>query len=387
MWELAEHYRLSGDKAWFDQVKPKLIKAADWTIRQLDSTRKNDTNGDHELGWGLFPPAISSDLTQHLDNSAFNDAWIYRGLASIGAALRETNDSPTDADRITRRAEQYRQDIRAAWRRAIARCPRQALADGSTVPFVPGLLHLRDWRDTQGKNMGPGFLVFYLMDTGPLHLGQCGVFGAGDPEMEWALRLIRDGPASVRFLTHGVSTCEICFAPQFEYYLAVDDDPARAIEVFYSALAGSMDRGTFSGWEFRGGVQFCPCDVAEIVRQLRLMLIQERPDDELRLAAAVPRKWLEDTKKIEVREAPTRFGPISYRIESHVAQSRIEAEIFLPGRGRPRAARLRLRHPEGRPIRSVALDGKTYASFSGEWIDLPVSRPASAEPLRIVAGF
>src|SRR4029079_6499481 len=123
-----------------------------------------------------------------------------------------------------------------------------------------------------------GFSVFALMDTGALHLGQCGVFGAGDQEMEWALRLMNEGPPDVRFLRHGVSTCEICFAPQFDYFLAIDD-PVRAIEVFYSSLAGAMSRKTFSGWEFRGGIQFMPVAVGEVARQLRLMLIRETSSD------------------------------------------------------------------------------------------------------------
>jgi hypothetical protein len=377
MWELSEHYLLTGDEAWFRQVRPGLLKAADWTIQELATTRKTDAAGQRALNWGLFPASISTDLTQHLDNAAFNDAWIYRGLATVGEALRVAGDSR--AGQIAARAEEYRQDIRAAWRRAIAQCPPQTLTDGSKVPFVPGLLHMRDWRETQGKNMGPGFLVFYLMDTGPLHLGQCGVFGAGNPsngddrEMEWALQLIRDGPPDVRFLTHGVSTCEICFAPQFDYYLAIDA-PERAIEVLYSSLAGGMSRRTFSAWEFRGGIQFMPVAVGEVVRQLRLMLVHECPGDELWLAQATPRAWLADGQKIEVRNAPTRFGEISYVIRSEVGRGRIIAEVTVPQRRPAKLVRLRLRHPQGLPIRAVEIDGRAHDGFSGEWIALPAGQ-------------
>ena len=369
MWQLGEHYLLTGDETWFRERLPKLLRAADWTIARIDGTKQTDEAGRKVLSWGLFPGSISTDLVQHLDNSAFNDAWIYRGLATLGEALRVAGHPR--AMEIQERAHTYRADIRIAWRRAIARYPLQTLEDGSLSPYVPGLLHLRDWRDAYGKDMGSGFLQFYHMDTGPLHFGQCGVFGNGDEEMEWALGLISRGPQEVRFLKHGVSTCEIVFAPQFDYYLAIDD-PVRAVEVFYSSLAGGMDRRTLSGWEFRGGVQFMPVSIGEMVRQLRLMLIHERPDDELRIAQATPRAWLRQGKVIEVSEAPTRFGDISFRIRSEVDQGRILVELDPPERRAPRRLRLKLRHPESLPIQSVQINGKEHTDFTGEWIEMPL---------------
>jgi len=68
--------------------------------------------------------------------------------------------------------------------------------------------------------------------------------------------------------------------------------------------------------------------------------------DTLRLAYATPRAWLEDGKRIEVRDAPTAFGNVSFAITSHLARGRIDAEITLPDRA-PSDIRLRLRLPRG----------------------------------------
>ena len=54
--------------------------------------------------------------------------------------------------------------------------------------------------------------------------------------------------------------------------------------------------------------------------------------------------------------APTRFGPVSYTIQSHLAQGFIEATIQPPTRMPPKHIVLRLRHPDGRGIQSVAVD-------------------------------
>ena len=57
-------------------------------------------------------------------------------------------------------------------------------------------------------------------------------------------------------------------------------------------------------------------------------------------------------------------------IESRAASGRLLAEIEMPARGRPRALLLRLRHPEGKPIRSVTVNGQGWTDFDvqKEWV-------------------
>jgi len=71
--------------------------------------------------------------------------------------------------------------------------------------------------------------------------------------------------------------------------------------------------------------------------------------------------------------APTNFGPASYRIESAIATGRIEATIDRPTRTSPRAIVLRLRHPDGQPMRLVTVNGTQNATFDPgrETITLP----------------
>jgi len=84
---------------------------------------------------------------------------------------------------------------------------------------------------------------------------------------------------------------------------------------------------------------------------------------DLWLARGTPRAWLEQGKRISVKNSPTRFGTTSYQIVSEVAHGKIIATVSLPSRNPPDQVLLRLRHPKGTPIRSVTVDGKPWKDF------------------------
>ncbi len=92
------------------------------------------------------------------------------------------------------------------------------------------------------------------------------------------------------------------------------------------------------------------------------MFVMER-GDELWLAPFVTNRWLQDGMKVSIRNAPTRFGKVSYSIVSKVAKGEIEAVVQLPEKCTAKKVVLRLRHPDGKPMRSVTVQGKLYQDF------------------------
>ena len=100
-----------------------------------------------------------------------------------------------------------------------------------------------------------------------------------------------------------------------------------------------------------------------------MMLINENGES-LELARAIPRAWLMHGKRISVSDAPTHFGNIGFSIESNVLKKQITVQIIPPTR-KAVPIRLRLRHPEGKPIQSVAIGGQPHEDFGTEWINLP----------------
>jgi hypothetical protein len=162
-----------------------------------------------------------------------------------------------------------------------------------------------------------------------------------------------------------------------------------AILGLYGSLAYGMSRETYSGVEvthlFTGANESTLPHLYSCTQQLRLlrmMLVREDGGD-LRIGQAIPRPWLEAGKKIDIRNAPTTFGPVSFTIESHLDRKQIAVNLTAPARETPKAIILRLRHPRGEAIKSVTVDGKPIASFKDETVTLTSARGA----LRILVEY
>jgi hypothetical protein len=76
-----------------------------------------------------------------------------------------------------------------------------------------------------------------------------------------------------------------------------------------------------------------------------------------------------------VEGAATFFGPVTFRIESHPDNGRVDATVRLPDSFRAKEIRLRLRHPDGKHFTRVEMDGRPWTQFDSahEWITVPVS--------------
>jgi hypothetical protein len=101
---------------------------------------------------------------------------------------------------------------------------------------------------------------------------------------------------------------------------------------------------------------------AAFLERFRNLLVMEEGES-LWLARATPRVWLEQGKKISVKNAPTHFGTASYEIVSDADHGRITATVEVPSRNPPKAVLLRLRHSRALPIQSVTVNGKSWKGF------------------------
>jgi hypothetical protein len=82
------------------------------------------------------------------------------------------------------------------------------------------------------------------------------------------------------------------------------------------------------------------------------------------LARGTPRAWLEQGKKIGIRNALTHFGTLEYEIVSDVDNGKISATIEMPTRKAPKEVVLRFRHPKSAPIKGVIVNGKPWTEFN-----------------------
>lgn len=91
------------------------------------------------------------------------------------------------------------------------------------------------------------------------------------------------------------------------------------------------------------------------------------------MAQATPRAWLRDGQEIELERVPTYYGEISATIESRAGSGKIRADIRMPARKRPSAVLVRFRHPDGRRMRAVTVNGRATKDFdaAAEWVRVP----------------
>jgi hypothetical protein len=109
---------------------------------------------------------------------------------------------------------------------------------------------------------------------------------------------------------------------------------------------------------------------ASYLGTLRELLVHERRGPlgapiGLDLAFSTPRAWLEDGQTIEVTDAPTSFGKVSYSIARH--GSSVTAHLVLP---RTQDARLRLRLPAGEQLARVLVGSSSVVPGPAGTIDL-----------------
>ena len=102
---------------------------------------------------------------------------------------------------------------------------------------------------------------------------------------------------------------------------------------------------------------------AAFLERFRNMLVMEQ-GDRLWMARATPRTWLEQGRKISVKNAPTHFGVTAFEIVSEVDHDKITASVEMPSRNPPKSVLLRFRHPRAAPIKGVTVNGKDWKAFS-----------------------
>jgi hypothetical protein len=161
----------------------------------------------------------------------------------------------------------------------------------------------------------------------------------------------------------GFSKVQPYYTRNAEIY-ALRDEVKPFLRSYFNSIAAMLNPEVLTLWEHfnHSGAWDKTHETGYFLHQTREMLVQER-GDELWLAPLITSNWLADGLGVAVTNAPTRFGSVSYGITSHVRDAVIEARIDPPTRSAPKAIVLRLRHPDGKPLRGVTVNGKAHRDF------------------------
>lgn len=364
---LAEHYNLTGNKAWLRRVAKNLISAGDWLIEQRKLAPKDGPCK------GLIKFRPYCDYAEPEFNY-LSDTCCCVGLENAAAVLRVVGMNE-DAKRFADEARQYRADILASMESAAV--VRLGLTMLPMAPEAHRLLKANGY--TGGEYYG--LVASCVLDSGFLD--------ANDKRAYWITDLMerKNGLTAglCRFGPDGID-----HAYTYGYLMTQLDrgDARKVLLGFWGMLAYGMTRDTYSGVECTtiatGANSWTLPHLYSCTQQLRLlrnMLLRE-DGRVLRIGEAIPRAWLQNGKKIEVRDAPTRFGDVSFAISSKTKDGLISIKLSPPTRSAPALIRLTLRHPTDAPIRAVSLNGKPWKRFARDSIELNASRTPLALEVR-----
>ena len=374
LWTLGQHYQLSRDESWLRQVAPEIARVGHWIVRQTEKTKRRDAQGQPVPEYGLMPPCVLADWNAFACHFAMN-AYSFAALRGLGDALGDIGHP--DADFFKGHAAELRANTLRAYAWTQARSPALALRDGTWIPYYPSQVHSPGKLGDFFPGQDGGRSWAYDVEIGAHQLAPAGILDPDSREVE----RIMDHMEDVQFLSEGwfdypaamnqgdwfnlggFSKVQPCYTRNCEVY-ALRDDVKPFIRSYFNILAAMLNPEVLTLWEHfhASGAWDKTHETGFFLYYTRTMLVQER-GDELWLAPFMTSNWLGDGQRVSVENAPTFFGKVSYQIQSHANEGYIEATINPPIRQAPRSLVLRLRHPEGKPMRAVTVNGQPHADF------------------------
>lgn len=373
---LGQHWTLAPDAEWMKAAAPKVAGVCRWILKQRAKTQQCDATGERPIESGLMPPGVMADWNAFAYHFCLN-GYYYAGLRGAAEALRAIGHP--EAEAFLTNAAAFHDDILRAYRIMQARMPVYPLRDGTSVPGYPAQL-------LPGPT-GPFFpgddgnrSWCYDVELGAHQLVPQGVLAADSREVAWMMdhmedvQFLADGwfdfPGETNrkdpFNLGGFSKVQPYYTRNGEIY-AMRDDVKPFVRSYFNTMASLLSLEVLSFQEhFRGvGAWNKTHETGYFLQQSRFMLVMEH-GDQLWLAPLVTNQWFRDGMVIDVRNAPSSFGTVGFRIESRLRDGFITAVIEPPGRLPPRHIVLRLRHPDGRPIKAVEVNGKVHTDFEVE---------------------
>ncbi|MFO1477761.1 MAG: hypothetical protein U1F98_14060 [Verrucomicrobiota bacterium] len=358
---VAEYFNDTGDAALLLKLQPRIEGVVNLLLsmraKALALPPENPAHG-MIAGWSEADACFDPDPPRYMQPYFSNSSEAARGFDELGAAWERIGTRENRPD-LARRGAQLRQESRELNRdlqTAIAR----SLLTNTTPPCLPSIagatepFHIavdRDkldplWRSYRAymEMLYSGNLtraevetiVRYRAAHHDILLGIPTVYGHNTHE--WG-----------GFLSYGHG-----------YGLIQHDFTREYLLLLYSLMAHQYTRGTWTAPETRlldpklYTAPYCAPAQMTVPLLTRWMLVFEEPGTNgIWIAKATPRAWLEDGKSISVTNAPTRWGPVSFHIQSRLHSNFVTARLDCPKAPPEARFLLRLRAPEGRRIRSV----------------------------------
>lgn len=291
LWALGLHWDLTRDRALLEASVPAIAGGVQWIDRKRRSTRRDDP-----ALRGLLPAGISAEHLGPHDFFYWDDFWALGGLRDGARMLRAAGEDEA-ADRAQAFLESMTADVRSSMAVTAERLGSAAVPAGPRRRLDAGV-------------------IGSLAAVWPLQL-----LPADDDAMQATLALIQDRFCIDDAFYQGIShtglgtylTLQVAFVEllagdrraldRLEWFLTQATPTWTWPEAIHPRVPGGCMGDGHHGWA-----------AAELLSFVRTMLVHETTDG-LALASMLPTSWY--GQGVEVHDAPTRVGTISFAIRWH----------------------------------------------------------------------
>src|SRR6266542_761427 len=115
-----------------------------------------------------------------------------------------------------------------------------------------------------------------------------------------------------------------------------------------------------------------------------MMVLEDSDEDRLYLAKGVPRQWVASGKRIGIEQAPTRWGRVSFTLQTKLESGAVTGEVEFAGAKPPAELNFKLRLPVDTKLRRVTVNGRP-AKLGGPHGDTVIIKTGGEKKFEIVA--
>ncbi len=372
-----ELYRFSRDLDWIKKHLPLLKECAEWTI--ANRCRQMTEDGRRPIHYGLLPMwAFSGDIHEPC-HPLYPNFACWRGLVDTARLMAEIGDEES-AERYRAEANDFRDTLLGVvdvLTRRDAEPPFLPLETAATEPshgdfyqlFGSLLMDLLpfDYSDPRSRYIGD-----YLDSDNRLFCGLPRVrrtIGAGGIDAIYGL-------GHIMSLLHQDRIREFLLAVYAYQVFNMEHTcfTSRESNRIFSSDLHVWTPHPHSDWS---GPLTCSSAVGALL--VRHMVVTEETrgaaeyTGSLLILYGAPRRWYEPGNRITVENAVTHYGVISFEVETAADRQCIRAKVTLHPRAACTSVKIRLRHPDGRPMRSVSVNGAPLQTFEAadELVEAP----------------